>query len=610
MMGGAVGHAMGRVLGFWARKILPWLLRYPFILSRLTWAIVLVLAVLEMVASVYLFLPAAFVGLLAILAVIAGLFGWRRLRQKGTRPLLYISQFRPKTPGAEEASLNHQIAMTKRLAENELIATRLELRGIPASIAERESERLLRATSTGRGVVRGDVQTMASAGTFEAVLTYRPSPPKDIVRENQRTREKTADHHQMAPDYQVQLEELVGPHFRAEHADGIEGLLLLLLAEGHLEGREYEDAETCLVAAEPMRPHLPSAGRAHLTLARTFLDHRHNLKNALKALDADADDPEHPELRRAAAWISMVGLQSGQVTPLKAVNECRRAVEANPKNETVRVWLADALTGHRKSDEALEELRKLKEMNFLLEHDWQIILREGAIEYNRGNYEAARDYYEDLVAIHPTTRAHLYYADALVNLDEIDLARYHYREALRLQPDLVDAHRGYWWKVPKGQEPKLLFDRLYRFVNKVKPLPKRWRFKLLYRLARWHFKRHPEDSRVHFMLGSHALLLRDLETAEERLLFANELFSGNDTEAMNRLAILALMKDQDGKATEWLERSRAVPTLGRSGLSVHEELKGRAVNVYLPVLDEPKLLSFEQGQRLVQMIEAIYPDMP
>lgn len=407
MVGGAVGHAMGRVLGFWARKILPWLLRYPFILSRPGWAVVLLLAVLEMAASALVFLPAAFLGLLAVLGVIAGLIGWGRLRKKGSRPLLFISQFRPATPGAEEASLNHQIAIRKRLAENEQIFSRLELRDIPAAIAEKESERLLRATQTGRAVVRGDVQAVASAGTFEAVLTYRPAPPPDVVRENQRTREKTADHHQMAPDYQVQLEELVGQHFEAEHADGIEALLLLLLAEAHLERREYLEAETCLVAAEPMRSHLPDAGRAQMTLARTFLNHRHNLRNALRALDADEDNPDHPALRRAAAWISMVGLQTDQVTPLKAVNECRRAIEANPQNEAVRVWLADALTDHRKPEEALKELRKLKEMNFLLEHDWQIILREGAIEYNRGNYEAARDHYEDLVAIYPSTRAHL-----------------------------------------------------------------------------------------------------------------------------------------------------------------------------------------------------------
>lgn len=599
---------MGRVLGFWARRILPWLLRYPFIFSRPGWALVLLLALLEMGISIVVFPPAAFLGLLAALGVGAGFIGWGRLRKEGALPLLFVSQFRPATPGAEEVSLNHQIAIKNRLRGNKHIASRLELRNIPAAIGERESERLLRATRSGRAIVRGDVQAVAMSGTFEAVLTYRPAPQPDLVRENQRTREKTADHHQMAPDYQVQLEGLVGKHFDAEHADGIEGLLLVLLAEAHLERREYREAESCLAAAEPMRSHLPDTGRAQMTLARTFLNHRQNLKAALKALDA-ADDPEHPEIRRAAAWISMVGLQTDQVKPLKAVTECRRAVESDPQNETLRVWLADALTEQRKPDAALEELRKLKEMNFLLEHDWQIILREGAIEYNRGNYEAARDHYEDLVAIHPSTRAHLYFADALVNLDEVSRARYHYREALLLQPDLVDAHRGYWWKVPEGHEPKeLLFDRLYRVINS-RPFPKRFRFKAFNRLLLWHYRRHPEDSRIHFMLGAHALLLRDLDTAEERLLFANELVGGADTEAMNRLAIVALMKGDDIQAREWLERSKAAPTLRKSGLATREELRGRAVNVYLPLLDEPGLLTLEQQLKLVTIHEAVYSGM-
>lgn len=186
------------------------------------------------------FLPAAFVGLLLLLAVLTALDGWRRLLKKGALPVLWVSQFRPATPGAEDVSLNHQIAMSRRLTESSLVAERVEVRGLPAAIEETESERLLRASKASSGVVRGNVQATATVGSFDAVLTYHATDAsgRDEVREHQRGENQVATHHRVATDYQVQLEELVGQHFRASHADGIEGMLLVLFAEAHLEQQE------------------------------------------------------------------------------------------------------------------------------------------------------------------------------------------------------------------------------------------------------------------------------------------------------------------------------------------------------------------------------------
>lgn len=602
---GAVGHAMMRTLGLWARRVLPWLLRYPFILSPATWAILLAFALMLGIGGLVLgTIPVAFVGLLAFLAVAAALAGWRRLLAEGSRPLLFLAQFRPETPGAEEASLNHQIAMRRRLAKSVLIAERVELRDIPAPIHERETERLLRAAVTGHGVVRGSVQAMGNVGSFEAVLTYRnpESGQRDVVDENQRRHNKVAIHHKVGTDYQVQLAELVGPHFRARHADGIEGMLLLLIAEDHLELGEYPKADACLKAAETFRDHMPDAGKRHLTLARTFIDHRHNLRAAIKAL-ANAPEGSSPELRAAAAWLSMIGLQRGGVTAHQAVRECRRAVQVAPEDEMLRVWLTDALVEAKKPDEALAELKRLTESNHLLEHDPNIVQRMGAIEYNRRNFERAKTIYEDLVAMNPTARSHLYLADALLNLDQIPAARYHYRQALLLQPDLVDAHRGYWWKVPQGEQAtEGLFDKLFLFVARtMRRLPMRPRIELLYLLLRWHYKRHPEDSRVHFMLGAHALLRKDLATAEQRLVFANELVGGIDTEAIARLVLVYLLQGRRDKAGESLQ---ALKTVEHGHPPTPTEIQERAVNLYLPILEVKDLLTRDEQLWLAGKVQA------
>jgi tetratricopeptide (TPR) repeat protein len=607
-MGGAIGNAMTRTLGFWVRRILPWLLRYPFVLSRPMWAVVLLLALAISAGTILIgLIPIAFAGFLVVLGVATAFIGWRRLLRKGSLPMLFIAQFRPETPGAEEASLNHQIAIRRRLAESPLIRQEVDLRDIPAAIAEKETERLLKAASTGLGVIHGTVQAVATVGSFEATLTYRTYPlgERDRVAENQRGVNTVAVHHRVATDYQVQLEELVGPHFHAHHADGIEGMLLLLLAESHLEARNYEKADAYLQAAEPFRDHMPDAGGAHLTLARTFLDYRNDLRGALRFLSKAGDDGDHPELRKAAAWLSMVGMHNGEIKPPLAVRECRRALEVSPADEALGVWLADALIEAKKPDEALAELERLKEQNYLLEHDPNIVLRTGAIQYNRGNYAEAKDAYEGLVATHPTARAHLYLADALLNLDQIRVARYHYRQALRLQPDLVDAHRGYWWKVPQDEQQKEgLVDALFLFLSRsLRRFPIKPRLKLIYRLLLLHYKRHPEDSRIHFMLGAHALLLKDLTTAEERLLFANELVGGIDTEAIARLVLVRILQDRKADAEKELQALKAVehghPPTG-------EELRERALNLYLPIFEVKDLLTFAQSQWLGEKVETIF----
>lgn len=610
-MGNAVSHAMMRTLGFWARRILPWLLRYPFILSRPAWALVLFLALVICVGAALIgLIPVAFIGFLALLAVAAALFGWRRLLRKGLLPLLFIAQFRPETPGAEEASLNHQIAIRRRLTESPLVRQEVEVREIPAAIGEQETERLLRAASTGLGVVYGSVQAVATVGSFEAILTYRSyaAGERDRVAEHQRGVNTVATHHKVATDYQVQLEELVGPHFRARHADGIEGMLLLLLAERHLEARDYERADHCLKAAEPFRDRMPDAGRAHLTLARTFLDYRSDLRGALRFLDKAGDDGNHPELRKAAAWISMVGLHNGEIKPPLAVRECRRAVEVAPSDEAQGIWLADALIEAKKPNEALAELDRLKEQNYLLEHDPNVMLRTGVIQYNQGNFAEAKNAYEDLVATDPTTRAHLYLGDALLNLDQIRAARYHYRQALLLQPDLVDAHRGYWWKVPPDEQQKEgLFDALFLFVSKtLRRLPRKPRIKVIYRLLLWHYKRHPEDSRIHFMLGAHALLLKDLQTAEERLLFANELVGGADTEATARLVLVRILQGRMGDAEKEL---RALKAVQHGKPPTRDELRDRVLNLYLPIFEEKDLMTFAQSRWLAEKIEEIFGNL-
>ena len=607
-MEGALLRAVSRLAGIAFRHTAPWLLRHPFVFRPPFWWIAGVMSVVIVaIGSLFGILPLSFLGLVFLVIVAAALLGWRRLGHKGSLPVLLVARFRPKTPGAEEVSLNHQIAMQRRLTATPLISTNLEIRQLPAVIEKVEAERLLDVLDNVAGVVRGSVQAIADVGSFDAVLTFRSfrGPDRDLVLERQRDQEKVAHHHRVAADYQVKLGELVGPHFSSGHADGIEGMLLVLLAEEAIECGDFGRAGECIDAAEAFRGHLPGPAEIHLVLARTFLDYRQDLRGALKLLAAADRNERNLEVRWAAAWLALAGMDRKVVTPVLAVREIRRAIELEPENELMHLWLADALIENKKPDEALGELNWLKEHNYLLEHDGEIAFRAGVIEYNRGNYEEAMDHYLDASIFNPTARTFLYLADAYLRLGQISAAKWNYREALRLQPDLVDALRGYWWGVDPDEAFRPgSFDRLFGIINRVSGVPKKLRIRMLYRLSLNHYRRHPEDSRIHFMLGAQALLLGDLETAEARLLFANEIVGGLDTEAIARLVLVAIKKDEDAEARRRLEDLKAVQ-LGAP--PSREELTSRVVNLYLPVAEGVEVLSHAQGARLAAMVEQIFP---
>lgn len=349
----------------------------------------------------------------------------------------------------------------------------------------------------------------------------------------------------------------------------------------------------------------PAREETHLTPARTFLDYRQDLRGALKVLAKADRDERKLEVRLPAAWLALAGMHQKAVTPVLAVREIGRAIDLDPDNELLHLWLSDALIENRKPDQALEQLNWLKDHNYLLEHDGEIAFRAGVIEYNRGNFEAAMDHYLDSSIFNPTPHTFLYLADAYQRLGHIGAAKYNYREALRLEPELVEAHRGYWWDVHPTKERKPApFDRAFGVIKRIPGLPRGLKIRMLYRRGRAHYRRHPEDSHIHFMLGAQALLLGDLETAEKRLLFAKEIVGGYDTEAIARLVLVAMKKDEDAVAGVRLEELRAVQIGGPPGVN---ELIGRVVDVYSPILEGNRVLDPAQSGRLAEMVEELFP---
>jgi len=307
--------------------------------------------------------------------------------------------------------------------------------------------------------------------------------------------------------------------------------------------------------------------------------------------------------------LSFLGLLAGDVSVERHAGFAERAVSADPANPTARYNRGEAYMALGRPEDALAEFATAAEHPEYRDR-YYVHFALGINAYNLDRPEEARDAYRRAVELRPTARGFLYLADAHRRVGEEEEARTNYRRALQLQPTLVDAHRGYWYTEAPSHEPprrsSWWFDPAYLVVARV--LPRRARPRVLYRLVKTHYRRHPEDSRVHFMLGAHALLLELFDEAEERLQFAYDLLDGIDIEALARLIVVWALQGRLDEARDGLARLRAAPSLETGAAPVKVELARRAEDFLSPFLDRPDLTLLPGAQELHVELLQTFPE--
>ena len=127
-------------------------------------------------------------------------------------------------------------------------------------------------------------------------------------------------------------------------------------------------------------------------------------------------------------------------------------------------------------------------------------------------------------------------------------------------------------------------------------------------LLEWRLSRHPEDSRIHYMLGCQALLVEDYATGESRLNYANELLDGQDLEAQARLAVVQGLQGRISEAENLLRgikdaKPLQLPAGAGPDLSTTE---GKVLSIMLPFLDEPRLAFSPQGMKFGELMERVF----
>ena len=598
-------------------RAVRWALGHPWAANPITWLGGFIVLLVGLATALHLGAPwYVSAGAAALLIVpLAALYGWRRLTAPGERPVIFLSQLRPATPGALEASLNHQHALQRRL-ENGEVGSHMTVRLVPAALREIEAERLL-DVSGAQGIVCGEVRASGTAGTFSAVLlqgdAHSPDsrPIADRVDENQREG-KSAARHEFPVDYRRPLEELIGERYEADHIDGLEGTVLVTLAERALQWGDRNVARACVKAASDVREHLDLRTRAHLEMARVVGDHEEISSAMIGELEAAGHrDVGHPDLWAFTATAALVGYSQGQVAVrdfLRVAKELQRVAPDDPYAIYVGGHAQEAAGRPGRALNAFERVVNLPEFH----DDFDLQMRVGVLAYNVGRVAVAEAAYRRAVGLNATARGHLYLADALMRQHKWDEARAHYRRALLLQPDLVDASRGFWFTLREEEASNLVgpwFDRWYGLINRI---PRRigggLRRRLLLTLLWRHYRRHPEDSRVHFMIGAHSLLAGGLETAEQRLTFAYELVGGADTEALARLAIVSAQRGDYQQTRDRLQKLHDIPDPDTGTAPSTAVLEGRFHDLMSPLLDEPRLTLGEPGERLFKMVMDVFDD--
>lgn len=601
-----------------ARKVLPWALRHPFVLRPRSWWLALLgwfmlcgLLLVAGAAGPLVFIPFG----LMLMIIVAGLMGWHRLTAVSSRPVVLITEFDAATPTGLEAAHHHREALVERLLRGAL-GKQVEVRSVPVAVNLEQATRLLDAVPA-MAVVFGSVKAIAASGTWKAELLVR-WPGEDaapvhvtggdrttLVLEHFDRRADVPDHHEAVEEPQAPLERLIAESFEFDHADRVEGTLLALTATYN----DDEAAAELLLAAERFRSKLSPRTRAAMEIQRAGTENFESPAALLDALDEAARrDAGHVDLWNFLSVVSFVGLLAGEVSIARHASIAERAVAADAEDPTARYNLGEVYMALGRADEALQQFE------FVAAHPeyrdrYYVHLARGIIAYNLDRSEEARDAYRRAVELRPTAQGFLYLADAHRRLGEESEARKNYRRALQAQPTLTDAHRGYWYaEKPTDELPgrsSWWFDPAFHMLSQLRP--RQPRHLALYWLLRVHYRLHPEDSRIHFMLGASALLRERFVEAEERLQFAYDLMRGVDLEALASLALVRGLQGRLDEARNDLTELRDAPNAETGEAPGHGEHLQRVGYLLSPMADRPSLTLLPHADELATAMTETFP---
>lgn len=556
---------------------------------------------------------------LLIVLPVSALASWWYLAKSGDRPTVFLARFSYVAPETRTDAINHFEAIQERLGKIPELAESFQLRFIPEPVTREQAESLLEV-SGGRAAIFGKV--LSSGGrarwTLEMLIQWprgdgvttnvRITEPKTLTARSFTRKSEPAPYHEEFVDADQPLSRLAAETFDADHANRVVGTLLVLA--GVLAGED--DVPTMrerLSAAEQLRSSLSPQTCAALETRFAFIEDIDDPRKLLAHLVAAGNkDADHVDLWNEVVTYSFLLYASGEISSADHLANAKRAVQADPSHATANYNLGEAYLSDGDPDNGLKQFEKVA-----LAPDYSgrydLFLGIGSIHYNHTkDLQAAREAYLQSLKLRTTAEGHLFLADTYWQLDERKAAQRHYRQALRLDRTLVDAYRGYWAVRDQPQPGASRWDRLIIRLTPDNLRVRRFLRPLRWALLRWRYARHPEDERLHYMLGANALVQEDFELAEERLRFTDELFEGRDLEAKARLAVAVGLQGRLDEAKKLLGEVRSGRLIPGAHTAPDGSSAGRLMMVMAPFVEEPALGFPPHGEALGAVIQEVFAD--
>lgn len=471
-------------------KLVPWAFEHPFLIRR-RWWLTAALAMVALEVLVILFVGGilSFVPLVPLAVVLGGVAGLRKIARRGGKPLVFLCRFDSLTAVAFDASLNHLEALADRLRAHPEFEREIELRLLKASVSERQAQSIARETGA-YAVVFGQVRAQVDRARWRGQIVER-WPDDDLPRSHVDEYGITLyDKEDIPPallnlplDAGHPLSALVEDRFEADHADAIEGTLLVLLGETILSRVDWntedaslgirKEATHVLEKAEAYRAKLSLRGRAHLVMSHEEASWRGQGRRAaldtLDRLEAAANaDAGHPDLWD---WLSSLAYAAGLfgvALPERRLRYAQKYAELEPEKAEAHYNLALALYNHGKKKAAIAALEKALELNrddpLLRYHTLSDL---GVIAYDQRCYRDAITYLEQALQGPHQLLVHQHLADAYAEAGDYEKAQKHYHLLLRHAPLVFSpALLGYWdAETHLGREAPFRFERVAQLLT-------------------------------------------------------------------------------------------------------------------------------------------------
>jgi len=261
-----------------ALKAVAWVRQRPFMLSPLGW-LGLTLGVLVLAGVTALAGPVPWWGSCA-LAASAGLgffplWAWARASRSDGRKLVFVARFADENPEHSSIATVHLREVERRLLNNPLLQRSFDFRFLKAPLKEGHAQRLLRHTPAVT-VISGSGLLVDGHARWEGWVLQRWPQTTGMLEPDESggglvsmfsTQLSAAQRSKTRTDAEYPVRRLTTDIFSAEHAEDIEGVLLVAAAAfSHSDA----DEALALTEADAMGSALPLPARAVLEIGKAM----------------------------------------------------------------------------------------------------------------------------------------------------------------------------------------------------------------------------------------------------------------------------------------------------------------------------------------------------